>query len=890
MKLVKSLSVLLLSLIFVGIIKPDIVFAADPPVEHTLTFYQDIDKAEYLGSATVTDGTLVAASDIPAPKNIEGYQFLGYTVIPCGSVWDDYTFKFDIDYVTQDFEVYAKYERIKLKLTFDTNADNDSVSFCGGNNKTKEYDIFHSQTFVDAIGGQFPVPTRTGYKFEYWYDSTDPLMSQVPVAKKITDNWTYKTLWTPVNYTISFDLNLPADEVPLPGDSPTPPSQTIPYRSILNLETPIHDGFIFMGWNANKAGTGKKYASGDKYETAQNTIMYATWKKNYRMLKFSLDGKEFLDPDKTVDDYEKRITFGKKYSETYGPFPELKQIDGYTFVSWYDLKNGQGHMIDGETIVSTDHTDTLHPFFTPNSYEVTFDPNEGECSVDKKTVVFNMECTWLPVPTRYGYDFSGWMMPYPYEEILKSTDKYKIPSDTILKATWTEKQVVISYDPCGGSMSGYQSTVTRRFNNKYAIGEKGMPLPTRLGYHFLGWYTAKEEDRGVRIDDKSIVTNEKNHTLYARWNPIPYRVSFDTCGGKEKVNSRVIVAGDTYDELPVVTRDGYDFDGWYTAAKGGNLVTADMQLLVSNLTLYAHWKPSVVIVTFDPCGGTVSANSKQVTVNNIYGTLPTPKRAGYDFDGWYTDKELTWRVNSNSLVQKTTSHSLYAGWVLNSKPTPTPTPTKTPGPTPTGTPGPTRTPTPTRKPTPVPTGIPHDASGFKDLPKDSWYYNAVDYAVKKKILSGVGNNTFKPDDICTREQFVQMLYNAAGHPIAPATNKFYDVSGGKWYSQAIYWAVSSKIVQGVSDNEFGLGRKITREQAASMLMQFAAYTGRNTERRSNIIKFKDAMEISTWAQDPMSWCNYEGIINGCANGCLSPKKHCTRAQVAQLMMNYYGGK
>lgn len=862
---------------------PARVMAADPPVTHTVTFYQnEDDKAESrtpLAVVTVDEGATIPAAQVPDPLDVTGYRFLGYAVMSDDPKMDGTILNFDIDPIYYDYEVYAKYERIELVLTFDTNAGGDVVNFCGGNNKTKGYEIFHSQTYKDRWGS-FPVPTRTGYDFLYWYNAADPGQNQVSVLSPITDNWTYNALWREKEYTISFDLNLPEGEVPLPGDSTTPSSQTIPYRSILTLETPIHDGFIFMGWNENKFGTGKKYQSGDKFETAKSITLCATWKRNYRDLKFALDGKEFLDPDKTVDDYTKRVTFGKKYSETYGPFPELKPLEGYTFQSWYDLKNGQGHAIDGETIVSTDQNDTLHPFFTPNTYEVTFDPNGGECNVDKKTVTYNLECTWLPVPTLYGYDFTGWETDMGVK--LTSSDKYKIASDTTLTATWTEKQVIISFDPCGGSMTGFQSTVTRRYNNKYAIGTKGLPLPTKLGYHFMGWYTAKEEDRAVRIDDTSIIRNEKNHTLYARWNPIPYRVSFDSCGGEGETPSRVVMVGDTYGELPVVTQAGFEFDGWFTAPSGGNRVTADTQLLVSNLILYAQWKPKVMTVTFDPCGGKVSQPSKQVTYNNIYGTLPVPSRTDYDFDGWYTDKELTWRVNSNSVVQSKNSHSLYAGWVYNP---PHVTPTPTGGPTPTKGPNPKPTEGPVR-----PTGTPTDASGFKDVPKGSWYYKAVDYSVKKSILNGVGGNLFDPDGVCTREQFVQMLYNANNQPTVAHISKFTDVPNGKWYSKAISWAVNSNIVSGISSTKFGIGEKITREQASLMLMKFAAYNKRDTERRSNIIKYKDAMQISSWAQDAMSWANYEKIIAGYADGRLAPKDYCTRAQVAQMMMNYFGGK
>ena len=69
-------------------------------------------------------------------------------------------------------------------------------------------------------------------------------------------------------------------------------------------------------------------------------------------------------------------------------------------------------------------------------------------------------------------------------------------------------------------------------------------------------------------------------------------------------------------------------------------------------------------VTFNPNGGTVSTASKVVTIGSTYGTLPTPTRTGYDFDGWYTQKTGGTKVDENTTVTTAANHTLYAHWHL----------------------------------------------------------------------------------------------------------------------------------------------------------------------------------------------------------------------------------
>ena len=105
---------------------------------------------------------------------------------------------------------------------------------------------------------------------------------------------------------------------------------------------------------------------------------------------------------------------------------------------------------------------------------------------------------------------------------------------------------------------------------------------------------------------------------------------------------------------------GYSFNGWYTKKSGGTKINKATKVKKS-LTNYAQWKANQYTLTFDANGGTVGTKSKKITYNNGYGTLPTPTRSGYAFNGWYTVKTGGTKVTT---ATKTAAKNtvVYAQW------------------------------------------------------------------------------------------------------------------------------------------------------------------------------------------------------------------------------------
>lgn len=141
-----------------------------------------------------------------------------------------------------------------------------------------------------------------------------------------------------------------------------------------------------------------------------------------------------------------------------------------------------------------------------------------------------------------------------------------------------------------------------------------------------------------------------------------YRIYFDANGGVVSPSSIMVKYGEPYGDLPVPTRNGYTFDGWYLSGTYNRIAAESIVNVVENTTLVAEWKGNKYTVTLNACGGTVSPLSIMVTNGLEYGTLPIPSRDGYEFDGWYTDNKYTAKVTSYDIVDLRDDQTLYAKW------------------------------------------------------------------------------------------------------------------------------------------------------------------------------------------------------------------------------------
>ena len=176
---------------------------------------------------------------------------------------------------------------------------------------------------------------------------------------------------------------------------------------------------------------------------------------------------------------------------------------------------------------------------------------------------------------------------------------------------------------------------------------------------------------------------------------------------------------------------------------------------------------------------------------------------------------------------------------------------------------------------------------FTDVTSGDWFYDAVAYVYDKGMMEGTTDTTFAPAMNLTRSMIAQVLYNLEERPEAPGAAGFPDVAADAWYADAVNWAAARGIVKGYDTGAFGPEDSVTREQLAAILYRYAQAKGYDTTQGGMAVReFSDSASISDWAQEAMAWAVNAQVLSGKGNGVLDPQGTATRAEVAQMLMNF----
>ena len=142
--------------------------------------------------------------------------------------------------------------------------------------------------------------------------------------------------------------------------------------------------------------------------------------------------------------------------------------------------------------------------------------------------------------------------------------------------------------------------------------------------------------------------------------------------------------------------------------------------------------------------------------------------------------------------------------------------------------------------------------GFVDVPANAWYYEPVMLAVDAGLFSGVSETEFMPDGTMSRAMLATVLYRMSGES-GDFSHPFTDVPDGLWYSDAIAWAYEKGIVNGISENTFGVNDNVSRQQLMVMLLRFANYKGYTADQSGDLSAFSDVDQIAEYAQAAVTW-------------------------------------
>lgn len=556
------------------------------PIEYRLTYNTD-------GGDEISDGTYTVENYITLPTPVRrGYYFIGWKTE--GKIIST------LEGLTGDISLEATWKIINYTLNFDTKG--------GTQVSTINYTIKDSQLFPTP-------PTREGYNFLSWHlkeDTSDEGLTSAPILDGSKDevSITVYAKWTPVNYTIAYESNGGS----LPNEGATQ-NYTIESETF-NLPTPVKNDNTFKGWYLNEYFTGNNY---EKIEqgTIGNKTFYAKWLQTYYLTCYWLD---------------KSAKYPYTKEDKVFVFPSDIVREGYELGGWLDNSNGQGTPVFSISI--DDIKSKYYAQWNIIHYKLNYNLNGGVNPDGAKSTYTIEDDISLPTPTKVGADFVGWFKDKTLSEQIKS-----IPTgskgNVSLYAKWDLTTYTIKLDTKGGSSLGDVSYTVDTDN--LALSKKSR----KNGYNFVGWY--KDENCTQPFGETIQKNTSGNFTLYAKWEPIKYAITYETYSDVKVPSSTYTIEQEI--ALPVPQRDAYSFVGWYESDRlEGDAIMTIAKETTGNKKLYAKWSAGSRLNMSQAANGTftVKNGDKVIKSGDYVGpktklTLTATPVSPYTLSKWVID-------------------------------------------------------------------------------------------------------------------------------------------------------------------------------------------------------------------------------------------------------------
>lgn len=170
---------------------------------------------------------------------------------------------------------------------------------------------------------------------------------------------------------------------------------------------------------------------------------------------------------------------------------------------------------------------------------------------------------------------------------------------------------------------------------------------------------------------------------------------------------------------------------------------------------------------------------------------------------------------------------------------------------------------------------------FIDVPAKHWAYENIKSLYDKKIVSGRSATEFAPNDPVKREEFTKLMVSALGLSLTGDKVSFGDVTDGSWYQSYVSAAVHAELINGMGENTFGVGKSLTREDAAVIIDR--ALSAKFADSETKELTFVDKDSISDYAAAAVSRMVSNGLIQGNTDNAFLPKNEISRAEVCALL-------
>lgn len=441
-----------------------------------------------------------------------------------------------------------------LKLLASWNVRQYSITYHlnGGNcTNPNSYNI-ETQTF------NLNNPTKTGYTFSGWTGTNlDSPSLNVTINQGSYGELVFYANWNANSYTIHLDFD---------GGDCISNSLSVTYNENYELPLPTKIGYTFLGWYEGET----KWDSGI-WQRTSDLYLKAKWEILVFNLIFELNGGVSAELPSTYTYFDNDIII---------PNPSRT---GYDFAGWIgtDLTEPTKNLIIPTHSLGDKCFEAQWEGLT---YIIEFDTDGGVMDTDSMTAVFGENCT-LPIPTKTGYTFMGW----DYNNTIISNGIWNIPDNVTLTAQWSVTTYNLSFNLDGGSISVIPPATYTYFSETITIAD-----PTRGGYTFSGWKNIETNE--VTLTSLTIPSGSLgDKSFIALWNGLSYHVSFDPNGGECSVTETTVVFGSNV-KLPVPTRSGYDFNGWWI--NGVSILYDGVWDIQHDVSLIAKWNATPVSSTY----------------------------------------------------------------------------------------------------------------------------------------------------------------------------------------------------------------------------------------------------------------------------------------------------
>ena len=511
----------------------------------------------------------------------------------------------------------------------------------------------------DRTCAPLPVPTRTGYEFINWFNEDESLEVAVDTNHIwFVSNTTFKAHWTANKYTTTFDSNGGKH-----GSMRI--EQTFGEKYELPSDEWSRDGYTFDGW---KTAAGETITDTSIVAIPSNHVILAQWKaETYRIKLWPRNG----------DDFE---TYTVVYGQPYGEIPPpSKTPAGMVFDGWSFETTGPSR-IRPETIV--ENKDDLYARWIARKYQVTLDVNGGECDTPFVEIAYNEEFgNRLLDATRTGYRFEGWYTAKDTSGAkIEPTTTYTWTSNISLYAHWRARTYALRFKTNGGEPEPVSTNVT--YDATY---EGLLPVVSKTGYDFAGWYTAA----GEKIEPSTKVTTTSDQTLDARWDAKMYGITTKVTNAE-----LFVIDHGVYDEPLAISwrplaKPGYSAESvevkvcgdeassgevlkTFTSGTNATFTMSAVRTYYPEIVIFAEYAliPNRYEIVFIANGGSGSMDTLRVNYDQEV-PLPacafTPKQLTDSFVGWSTNRLATEDeiLSPGAMVSKlveTGSVTFYAIW------------------------------------------------------------------------------------------------------------------------------------------------------------------------------------------------------------------------------------